>query len=206
MSFREHVDRLWPSLVALAGTVAVVLGLLYLFGDDSGDGSDATADQGDSAVNTASPESSASTSAESPDDDEVDDEPGDEPGDDDGSDTADEPTDEPTESGPVTAPPELQGDIGVLNSTSVAGLAAGAEERFEAGGWVVVGVADYTGGDVAETTIFYPADDMRESAEAFAAQFPEIVAVEPTPAESNLNRNHPVVILAQDYADAMGEE
>jgi hypothetical protein len=168
MTVRERFDRVWPSLVALLGTVAVVAGLLVLFG---GDDVDPDPDDDPTAVST----DGAAPSATTP------------------------PPEAPA--APVTAPPELREDVAILNATDLTGLAAEAEQQLEAGGWTVPAIDTYSG-DVAETTIFYP-DGMQASAEALAAQFPvEIARAAPTIA--GLTTERLVLIVAEDYAEAVG--
>lgn len=179
----ERLNRLWPSLVALIGTVAVVFGLLYFFGD--------RVTEDDPLAGTTNGADDSSPGATSTATGQPTDNPTDSPT---------EPTDGTSPSEPVTAPPELLQSIGVLNSTSIAGLAASAEQRFEAGGWNVEATGNYSP-TVSESVIYYPTEDMRASAEAFSVQFPEVGLVEPTPAGSNLNTSHPVVILAEDYSE-----
>lgn len=176
---RDWFSRAWPSLVALFGTLAVVAVLLYFFGDSggTGDGDDNQAEATETPTGSPSP----------------DDEPTDEP--------TDDPTDEP-DAEPTTAPPELISPVGVLNSTGIANLAASAQMRLEDGGWEVPAIADYNG-SVEETTVYYPDESLRESAEALAAQFPEIGAVEPT--IPGLATDRLVVILGEDYVDEVGE-
>lgn len=178
---RDWLSRVWPSLVALFGTLAVVAALLYLFGNN---GTDPSSDGNKQAEPTNTP-----TDAPSPD-------PTAEP--------TDEPTDEPIEpdAEPTTAPPELVSPVGILNSTDVANLAASAQTRLEEGGWDVPAIADYSG-FVEESTVYYPDESLRESAEALRAQFPEIGAVEPS--FSGLATDRLVVILADDYVDEVGE-
>jgi hypothetical protein len=185
---RSRFDRAWPSLLALVGTVAVVLGLLWAFGSDidpSRSDDDLVADNG-----------------ELPDDGGTDEDPDAET---DGE--TEEDTDEtPTESSeppadPVTAPPELRTPVGILNATSVSGLAASAQERFVDGGWSVPAI-DSTTREIDATTVYYPSG-LEESAEALQAQFPEIARTAPT--EPGLAQDRLVVILAQDYAEALGE-
>jgi hypothetical protein len=203
------LSRVWPSIVALVGTVAVVIGLLFLFGDDGSGGSDdATAGddaaEGDEALADEENPDGESATAE-PDADPTGD--GAETGDGDSSGESDEGGDGQDSDGPpptpVEAPAELRTPVGILNSTDVAGLAAGAQERFIDGGWDVPVTTNYSG-DVDGTTAYYPSDDLQESAEALQAQFPEIRFVEPTPSGSNLARDRILVILADDYADAVG--
>lgn len=170
MTVRERFDRVWPSLVALLGTVAVVAGLLVLFGGDvepSGPDDDPAAQGTDGA--TPAPTDAATSAPETP-------------------------------AAPVTAPPELREDVAILNGTDVTGLAARAQEQLEAGGWTVPAIDTYTG-DIAETTIFYP-EGMEESAQALAAQFPVITQVSPTIA--GLTTQRLVLIVAEDYAEAVG--
>ena len=169
MTFRDRLDRVWPSLVALLGTVAVVFGLLAVFGNDgepSGGDDAAAADTG-----TAAPTTSAQGTAPAPE----------------------------TPSAPVTAPPELRAEVGILNGTDVSGLAAQAQEVLEAGGWPVPATDTFTG-DIAVTTVYFPPGE-EESAQALAAQFPEIQAVEPT--IPGLTSSRLVLILADDYVQAV---
>jgi hypothetical protein len=156
-------------LVALLGTVAVVFGLLALFGNgDAPAGADDAA-----AVGTGTTGPSASANGTAPP--------------------------EETPSAPVTAPPELRSEVGILNGTDVPGLAAQAQQALEAGGWPVPATDTYRG-DIAVTTVYYPPGD-EESARALAAQFPEIMAVEPT--IPGLTSIRLVLILAEDYAEAV---
>jgi hypothetical protein len=177
---RSRFDRIWPSLVALAGTIAVVMALLWAFGDNldaepeeglAAEDSELTDDVGDSDEDTNDDESEADADQDEP------------PGD------------------PVIAPPELRETVGILNATSVSGLATRAKERFEAGGWSVPAVGDYSQ-QVEASTIYYP-PGMEDSAEALRAQFPEIRRIEQT--IPGLAQDRLVVILAQDYADAVGD-
>jgi hypothetical protein len=126
MTVRERFDRVWPSLVALLGTAALVAGLLVLFGEDGGPGGDA----GTVAGSTQSPSPPASAQGTTP------------------------PSEGPPPT-PVTAPPDLRGPVGVLNGTDVSGLARRAQERLEAGGWDVPVIDTYSQG-LATTTVFYP--------------------------------------------------
>lgn len=172
---REWLHRVWPSLLALVGTVAVVLGLLVLTGGQAEDSTpdDVAADVG--------PEDPAATSTEPP--------PTETPS------TPAEPPPPPEETGPVTAAPEVREPVGILNQTSINGLAAGAKERLEAGGWEVPSTGDFTG-TVPETTVYYP-DGMKAAAEALSAQFPEIGRIQPS--FDGLNQSRLVVILVEDY-------
>jgi hypothetical protein len=183
---RSRFDRAWPSLLALVGTVAVVLALLWAFGSDIDPGrpdDDPVAEDGELTD----------------DSDAVDEEADDETAEDTESEAPDEETAPPAD--PVTAPPELRTPVGILNGTSVTGLAGRAQERLEDGGWSVPAV-DTTSREIEATTVYFP-PGLEESAEALQAQFPEIVRTAPT--EPGLAQDRLVVILAQDYAEAMGE-
>ncbi|TDE10395.1 LytR C-terminal domain-containing protein [Jiangella asiatica] len=180
----ERLERLWPSLVALVGVVAVVLVLLWQFGDDTSDSpSDDAAASGDAGGDDEA--------AEPPPTQPPTDTPTDEP-------TGD-PTNEPTEG--ETAPEELREPIGVLNQTGVTGLAEFAQQRFEEGGWEVPAIGSWDG-SVPETTVYYP-EDQQEVAEALMAQFPEIGRIMPT--FEGINQERVIVILVDDYVDEVGE-
>ncbi|NED98920.1 LytR C-terminal domain-containing protein [Phytoactinopolyspora halotolerans] len=202
MTIRERLDRAWPSLVALVGTVGVVLALLVFFGDDTG-GNDDGGDEDVAADSTDEPQDDGGGDATEPDEDASDEPTGDptddtdEDADEDGSDETEEPDDEPTE-----APAELRTPIGIANQTSVEGLELTAADRFEAGGWEVAATSGFNG-TVPETTVYYP-PGLQESAEALAAQFPEVGRV----AESfeGLNPSRIVVILVDDYLDEVEAE
>jgi hypothetical protein len=176
---RSRFDRIWPSLVALAGTVVVVMALLWAFGDNL----DSEPEEGlaaeDSEFTDDLDDSDESTNDEAEADADQDEPPGD----------------------PVTAPPELRETVGILNATSVSGLATRAKERFEAGGWSVPAVGDYSQ-QVEASTIYYP-PGLEDSAAALRGQFPEIRRIEPT--IPGLAQDRLIVILAQDYADAVGD-
>jgi hypothetical protein len=168
VTFRDRLDRVWPSLVALLGTVAVVLGLLVVFGGQN------ALDSGDDLATAGSGTPSQTTSADG--------------------------TAPPTPAAPVTAPPELRGEVGILNATEVDGLAGQARDALEAGGWPVPATDTYRG-EIEVTTVYYPPGE-QESAQALAAQFPEIKAVEPT--IEGLTSRRLVLILGDDYAAAVG--
>ncbi len=155
--------------MALLGTVAVVIGLLMVFGNDGAPAGD------DNAAAAGSGTPVPTTSA-------------------DGTAPAEE-----TPAAPVTAPPELRREVGILNATDVNGLASQARELLEKGGWEVPAVDTYSG-DMGVTTVFYPPGE-QESAQALAAQFPEIRAVEPT--IPGLTSIRLVLILADDFTEAV---
>lgn len=185
MTERTRFDRAWPSLVALFGTIAVVLALLWAFGDEGAPASE----EGETVAEGEQPEEAGATDEDAAADAEADDQA-----------TATPEATEPA-SEPETAPPELRSPVGILNATSVPGLAAEAQQLLEQGGWEVPAIANYSG-ELTETTIYYPDESLLESAEALAAQFPEIGAVEPTIA--GLARNRLVLIVTSDWAETHG--
>lgn len=176
--------------MALVGTVAVVLALLWAFGGDleSGD------DTGDVAAGESDfDDADEGGSAEGDDGSDGDGDDGDDGGGDDS--TTEPPAD------PVTAPPELRQPLGILNATSIGGLASRAQVRFQEGGWTVPAIGDYSQ-SIAATTVYYPSG-LEESAAALQAQFPEIQRIEPT--VPGLAQDRLIVVLAQDYADAVDD-
>lgn len=188
---RSRFDRAWPSLLALVGTVAVVLALLWAFGSDL--------DPGRSDDDLVADDSGVEEEAEGATGGETEPPAG-------GSESPSEETEAPSEeteppADPVTAAPELRTPVGILNGTSITGLAGRAQERLEDGGWPVPAI-DTTSRQIDATTVYYP-PGLEESAEALLAQFPEIVRMAPT--EPGLAQDRLVVILAPDYAEAMGE-
>ncbi len=193
----ERLGRIWPSLVALLGTVGVVLVLLFVFGDNTGDTPDD--DLGDIVVGGGDDTSTdGAEEGEGGPTDQPTDTPndgGDEGDEDAGDDTSEEPSTEVT-----TAPPELRSPVGIANQTSVADLELRARERLEAGGWEVAATSGFNG-NVPETTVYYP-PGMEESARALSRQFPEISRVEPT--FEGINQSRLVIILVDDYADVDG--
>ncbi|NED95589.1 LytR C-terminal domain-containing protein [Phytoactinopolyspora alkaliphila] len=194
---RERLDRVWPSLVALVGTVGVVLALLVVFGDNTGDGAgeDVVASDDNGAPEDDTGEESG-TDEPGADETEPTDEATGEPDGDADEDGEDGGTDEPgTE--PTPAPPELRTPLGIANQTSVEGLELQARDRIEAGGWEVEATSGFNG-SVPETTVYYP-PGLEESAQALARQFPEIGRVEET--FDGLNPTRLVVVLVEDYID-----
>lgn len=193
---RERLDRVWPSLVALVGIVGVVVALLVLFGDKTGDGN------GDDVAAGADNGAGAELDGTPPPTDQPDSTPSD--GTEDSSDETgdgDDPSDDETDTSPTPAPPELRTPVGIANQTSVDGLELRAQERLEAGGWEVAATSPFDG-NVSETTVYYP-PGLQASAEALARQFPEIGRVQET--VESLNQTRLVVVLVDDYIDVVDE-
>jgi hypothetical protein len=76
----------------------------------------------------------------------------------------------PTPVGPVRAP------ITVVNSTSIAGLAADVGDQFSAGGWDVSGTGKSPVEDVATTTVYFTEGDtvQQQAAAQLVEQFPDV--------------------------------
>jgi hypothetical protein len=89
----------------------------------------------------------------------------------------------------------------VLNNTTVAGLAAGAAHRFEAGGWTVTSSGNYQN-DILSTCAYYDPSSAgaQAAARALQRQFPTIKRVEPKFPE--LPAGPVVVVLTPDYSPA----
>ncbi|HSK54733.1 MAG TPA: LytR C-terminal domain-containing protein [Jiangellales bacterium] len=143
-------QRLWPSLVALLGTVGVVALLLVVAGGevetvDPGDAFD------DASVEGVTPSPGGTGEATAP-----------------GS--TPDPSSEPSPV-PVRAP------VVVLNQTTVEGLAGRTAEALEEDGWEVVEVGSFPSG-VPETTVYFP-PDLEEAATAMDDEWDGIDRVMP---------------------------
>jgi len=199
---------MWPSLVALVGTVAVVVALLVAFGDrlsdSEGDEQTVAGDTDDGAEDPAAgPTDGAADGGGAADgsgsEDDAGEETGEESGDGSGDDSGDDSGDgEEREPSVTTAAPEDREPIGVLNGSSTSGVATEAQEVFQDGGWEVPAVASYA--ETVDVSIVYYPDGMEDAAEALMAQFPEIA--ESAPTIEGLNASRLVVIVGEDYVAA----
>jgi hypothetical protein len=147
----------WPSLVALLGTVAVVGGLLLFFGRDVGGSGTVTAASTDPAV-------------------------------------AGEGTPAPTESATPEPPVDVKAPVVVLNGSSSRGLAARTGEALTAAGWTVAATDNYNG-DLAATTIFYPAE-LQAAAETLRRAFPTLATL--APSEPGMSTDQLTLVMAGD--------
>jgi hypothetical protein len=96
-------------------------------------------------------------------------------------------TDGPTVAPTATAPqeePDLSAPVVVLNATSVQGLAGEVAAALRDAGWTEVRTGNYTGADLAATTVRYGSPDLEASARAVAAELGiaevELAADDPT--------------------------
>jgi hypothetical protein len=87
----------------------------------------------------------------------------------------------------------------ILNNTQTVGLATTAKTRFEAGGWTVTSVSNYSN-NIISTAAYYDASDPANKVAALAlqAQFPAIKRVVERFAE--LPAGPIIVILTTDYS------
>jgi LytR cell envelope-related transcriptional attenuator len=87
----------------------------------------------------------------------------------------------------------------VLNDSRITGLAHRAAAQFEAKGWTVTSVGNYSGTDLAVTTVFFTRGDARQRAAAhhLAAQFTGIRRI--APRSANSGSQGLTVVLTRDY-------
>ncbi len=139
------VNRWLSTVLAVVGTVVVVLVFLALFGQDgSSPGSAVTTQRPTPAIaSTTAPSATSSPSGTS------------------GSGAS-----------PTTAPSELRAPVVVLNQTGVKGLAGRTEKTLEAGGWRVTDIGDFSGTVPSNTVYFAPG--LAAQARALTGQFPQI--------------------------------
>ena len=194
------------SLVAVAAVVAIVAGLLVLFGTR---GHDSEADEASGATTpkpSAKPSSGPSTVAASipkpttpsttptqPPSSEPTTVP-----------TSSEPTSAPTQP-PATQPPATQSTtipaaerpaVEVYNNTSRKGLADSVAGRARQAGWTVAGSPDNWHGKIAESTVYYP-PGMLDAANQLAR---DLGVGRTKGALDNMKKDRLTVILTSDYA------
>jgi len=198
----DERGQVLSSLVAVLAVVAIVAGLLVLFGTRGGD---STADQPPAAT-TPKPSTKPSTgpstivaSVPKPDESETPVPPTSEP--------TSAPTQEPTEppsSEPTTAPPPAtepaippaeRPAVEVYNNTGRKGLADSVAGRARQAGWTVAG-ADNWHGKIAESTVYYP-PGMLDAANQLAR---DLGISRTKPALDNMKKDRLTVILTSDYA------
>lgn len=164
------VDRWLSTVLAVLGTVLVVLVFLAVFGEDASSPGSAVTTEG-AAASPGRSSATRSPSASSG-----------------GSRTPGR--------GSTTAPSRLRAPMVVLNQAGVSGLASRTEKRIEAGGWRVTAIGDFTG-TVPTNTVYFPSG-FAEQARAFTRQFPQI-ATRTRQAFSNLRGDRLTLILAKDW-------
>jgi pyruvate/2-oxoglutarate dehydrogenase complex dihydrolipoamide acyltransferase (E2) component len=185
---KDERGQVLSSLVAVLAVVAIVGGLLVLFGTR---GSDSAADTPVAKTSSSSPTPKAPTSAPTS-------APTTEPSSEPSSVPSSAPTSEPT---PTTAPstgasipPSERPAVEMYNNTSRKGLAEDVSIRARQAGWTVAG-ADNWHGKIVGSTVYYPPGMQSE-----AAQLAKDISISRTKdALPNMKKDRLTVILTTDY-------
>jgi cytoskeletal protein RodZ len=200
MSRRPRGDQgqVLSSLVAVAAVVAIVAGLLVLFGTR---GHDSKADEPSGASTpkpskqSSKPSSGPSTVGASiprPSESKT---PPTEPPKTTQTTKTTQPT-QPPATQPVTIPAEERPAIEVYNNTARKGLADSVAGRARQAGWTVSGSPDNWHGKVATSSVYYP-PGMLEAANQLAR---DLGIGRTTDALDNMKKDRLTVILTSDYA------
>lgn len=205
MSRRPRGDQgqVLSSLVAVAAVVAIVAGLLVLFGTR---GHDSLADEpsgastpkpsgkpsaGPSTIAASIPRPSTQTPSKVPSSKPPSTAPTEPPR----TTQTVQPT-QPPATQPVTIPAEERPAIEVYNNTVHKGLADSVAGRARQAGWTVSGLPDNWHGKVAASTVYYP-PGMLEAANQLAR---DLGIGRTTGALDNMKKDRLTVILTSDYA------
>ncbi|TCC20652.1 LytR C-terminal domain-containing protein [Kribbella sindirgiensis] len=205
---RGEQGQVLSSLVAVAAVVAIVAGLLVLFGT-RGDDSKADEPAGVSPKPSAKPSSGPSTvgaSVPKPSTKPTTEEtsaPPPPPESTKPPSTAPTETTQPTQTTqppkptqPVTIPAEERPAIEVYNNTSRKGLADTVASRARQAGWTVSGSPDNWHGKIAESTVYYP-PGMLDAANQLAH---DLGIGRTKGALDNMKKDRLTVILTSDYS------
>ena len=212
---RDERGQVLSSLVAVAAVVAIVAGLLVLFGTR---GHDSKADEqsgaaakpsskpspkpssGPSTVAASIPRPSTQTTTPP---EVTPSKPSTAPTSAPSSTAPTQPTSQPTQpptqapgTQPVTIPVEERPAIEVYNNTSRKGLADEVAGRARQAGWTVAGSPDNWHGKIAESTVYYP-PGMLDAANQLAH---DIGVGRSKGALDNMKKDRLTVILTSDYA------
>jgi pyruvate/2-oxoglutarate dehydrogenase complex dihydrolipoamide acyltransferase (E2) component len=202
MSRRPRGDQgqVLSSLVAVAAVVAIVAGLLVLFGTR---GHDSKADEPSGASTpkpgkqSSKPSSGPSTvGASIPRPSESKTPPAVTPSTAPTQPPATTQTTKPPATQPVTIPAEERPAIEVYNNTARKGLADSVAGRARQAGWTVSGSPDNWHGKVATSSVYYP-PGMLEAANQLAR---DLGIGRTTDALDNMKKDRLTVILTSDYA------
>jgi cytoskeletal protein RodZ len=205
---RGEQGQVLSSLVAVAAVVAIVAGLLVLFGTR---GSDSKADEKPAGVSAPKPTSGPSTVGASVP------RPSTKPTDAPTSAPSSAPSSEPPSTAPtqptettrptettqpiqptqpvVTIPAEERPAIEVYNNTTRKGLADTVANRARQAGWTVAGSPDNWHGKIAESTVYYP-PGMLDAANQLARDLGIGRSKGPL---DNMKKDRLTVILTSDY-------
>lgn len=147
---RSAWSKVWPFLAVIVAFAVLAWGIVWWFASQSPDS-----------------EPTASPTVTQEQTDETEGEATEEPTDEETDEATDEATDEPTDE------PTVELDRGVairvLNATSTSGLAASGVERLTQAGWTAATAANYTGGAIDSTVVWYQSEDYAAEAEQIAA-------------------------------------
>ena len=170
---------LWPTLLVLVGSVALVALFLSTLGDRTADGPDpaATAD----AATTTQPSAGPTPSPQA------------------GAEPSAQPRATASSSPAPTLDPALIVPVVVVNQTQGQGLAARAAAAIDAGGWTVDSVQQ-AALDAPSTTVYVP-EGLEASAEAFLRTFPAVTRQRP--AFTGLATEGLTLVLAEPDAAAV---
>jgi uncharacterized iron-regulated membrane protein len=188
---KDDRGQVLSSLVAVLAVVAIVAGLLVLFGtrrhDSAADESSGASTPKPSVKPSTIPESVPTPSATSTG------EPGTEPSSTEPSATQ-SPTTQPPATQPPTIPPADRPAVEIYNNTHRKGLADSVAGRARQAGWTVSG-ADNWYGKIAGSTVYYP-PGMADA----AAQLARDLGISRTKdALDNMKKDRLTVILTTDY-------
>jgi hypothetical protein len=188
MSPKDDRGQVLSSLVAVLAVVAIVAGLLVLFGtrrDDSAASGASTPNPGvtPSTVAAGVPKPTAEGTTSTPTT-----EPSGEP-------TSAPPATQPPATQPPTIPPSDRPAVEIFNNTHRKGLADSVAGRVRQAGWTVSG-ADNWYGKIVGSTVYYP-PGMADA----AAQLARDLGISRTKdALDNMKKDRLTVILTSDYA------
>lgn len=151
---RSTWSKVWPFLAVIVAFAVLAWGIVWWFASQSPD-----------SGTTPSPTVTQEQTDEATDETEY--EATEEPTDEETDEATDEETEEPTDE------PTVELDRGVairvLNATNTSGLAASGVERLTQAGWTAATAANYTGGAIDSTVVWYQSEDYAAEAEQIAA-------------------------------------
>lgn len=148
---------MWPYLVVIVVFAAFAVGLVAWFASQNSSNNNPTTPP---ATTSQAPEPTESTPEETSA------EPSEEPSDEETDESPDEtPTDDETPSTELDRAVAIR----VLNATSRAGLAATGVNQLTAAGWTAATAANYTGGEISASAVWFKSEDERAEAEQIAS-------------------------------------
>lgn len=152
-------SKVWPYLVVIVVFAALAMGLVAWFASQNSSNDNPTTPP---ATTSQAPETETEpeeTSSEPPAESE-------EPSDDE---TQESPETTPTDDETTSAEVDQSVAIRVLNATNRAGLAASGVNQLGAAGWTAATAANYTGGQISTSAVWFKSEDERAEAEQIAS-------------------------------------